>query len=72
MWLNPTNITKVKIFWGEAHYLQKFIASFLAMVMPLHSITTNNNGFSGEGINIKSLRISSERSIKHQFLHYLT
>jgi hypothetical protein len=38
-WLVPTNCTEVTRFVGEAQYLQKFIASFLEVASPPHTIT---------------------------------
>jgi hypothetical protein len=44
-WLIPTNFTEVRSFVGATQYLQKFIASFLAIVAPLHAITTSGKSF---------------------------
>jgi hypothetical protein len=41
-WLIPT---KVRSFVGAARYLRKFIASFSAIVAPLHAITASGNSF---------------------------
>jgi hypothetical protein len=37
--LVPSNVTKVRIFFGETQYLGKLMASFLVVVVPLHGIT---------------------------------
>ena len=44
-WPVPTNVSKVKIFIGEAQYLRKFIASFSVIAAPLYSITTSGKSF---------------------------
>jgi hypothetical protein len=44
-WLVPINCTKVWSFVGETRYLQKFIASFLAVVAPLHAIIVGSRSF---------------------------
>jgi hypothetical protein len=44
-WTIPTNFTKVGIFVGETHYFWNFIASFLMVVSPLHTITSNGKSF---------------------------
>ena len=41
----PTNFIKVRSFVGAARYLRKFIASFSAIVAPLHAITASGNSF---------------------------
>jgi len=44
-WLMPTNVSEVKSFIGATQCLRKFIASFLAAVAPLHTITTSYKSF---------------------------
>jgi hypothetical protein len=44
-WLVPTIFTKVMSFVGETQYLWEFIASFLAVVAPLHPITASGESF---------------------------
>jgi hypothetical protein len=44
-WSIPTNITKVRSFFGETQYLQKFISSFLLVAAPLHAIKYNGKSF---------------------------
>jgi hypothetical protein len=44
-WPFPTNFTEVEIFFLEVQYLQKFIASFSAVIAPLHTITTIGMNF---------------------------
>ena len=34
----PKNVSGVRNFFGETQYLRKFIASFLEVVAPLHSM----------------------------------
>jgi hypothetical protein len=36
---------KVRSFFGETQYLQKFIASFSVVVAPLHTITMGGKSF---------------------------
>jgi hypothetical protein len=42
-WLFPTNFIEVSSFVWVEKYLQKFIASFSTMVMPLHAITSDKH-----------------------------
>jgi hypothetical protein len=44
-WLVTTNVTEVRSFVGVARYLQKFIASFSVVVVPLHAIKTSGKSF---------------------------
>jgi hypothetical protein len=44
-WPVPTNSTEVRSFVGETQYLWKFIASFSAIVAPLHAITSSGKSF---------------------------
>jgi hypothetical protein len=44
-WSAPTIFIEVRIFVRETHYLQNFIASFLAVIAPLHAITTSCKSF---------------------------
>jgi hypothetical protein len=41
----PTNCTKFRSFVGVAKYFQNFIDSFLAVVAPLHKITSGSKSF---------------------------
>jgi hypothetical protein len=45
-WLVPTNVTEFRSFFGEEKYLHKFIASFSAIVAPLHAITMSGKCWS--------------------------
>lgn len=44
-WSVPTNVTKVRSFIGAAQYLRKFIASFLEVAAPLHTIIASGKSF---------------------------
>jgi hypothetical protein len=44
-WMVPTNVTEVRIFIGEKKCLRKFIASFLAVFAPPHTITMSGKSF---------------------------
>ena len=44
-WSVPTNVTKIRSFIGATQYLKKFIASFSAVVAPLHAITASGKSF---------------------------
>jgi hypothetical protein len=44
-WSIPTNVTEVRSFVGAVQYLRKFIASFSAVVTPLHAITASGKSF---------------------------
>jgi hypothetical protein len=44
-WLVPTNVTKLRIFFGASKYRRKFIASFSIVVVSLHSITISGKSF---------------------------
>jgi hypothetical protein len=44
-WSVPTNFREVRSFVGGTQYLQKFIASFLAISSPLHTIKMGNKTF---------------------------
>ena len=44
-WPGPTNVSKVRRFIGVARYLRKFIASFLVVVAPLHTIIESGKSF---------------------------
>jgi len=42
-WSNPTNFIEVRSIFREVKYLWRSIASFLAIVVSLHVITTSGN-----------------------------
>jgi hypothetical protein len=44
-WPFPTNVTKVRSFFGETQYFHKFIYSFLVVAAPLHTITMSGKIF---------------------------
>lgn len=44
-WSFPKNCTEVRSFGGGLQFLQKFIASFLVVVAPLHVLITSNKSF---------------------------
>jgi hypothetical protein len=50
-WPVPINVTEFRSFFGETQYLQKFIASFLAVAAPLHTITMSGKSFQWGRIN---------------------
>jgi hypothetical protein len=47
-WPILTNVTEFRSFFGEEQYLWKFIASFLVVVEPLHTIITSGKSFQWE------------------------
>jgi hypothetical protein len=44
-WPTPTNVTKVRRFFGVLQYLWTFIAFFLVVATPFHAITTRDKNF---------------------------
>jgi hypothetical protein len=44
-WPIPANVTEFRIFDLETQYLRKFITSFSAVDMPLHTTTTSGKSF---------------------------
>ena len=44
-WSVLANVTELRSFVGVAQYLRKFIASFLMVATPLHTITESGNSF---------------------------
>jgi hypothetical protein len=50
-WPVPTNVIEVRIFVGEAQYLQNFIASCSEVATPLHIVKGVVRISNGGGIN---------------------
>jgi hypothetical protein len=48
-WVNPNNVTEVRIFLRETHYWIKFIANFSSITAPLHAVTSIKKVFQWGG-----------------------